>query len=74
MIELVTATRLTKEEFWNSSALGISLRRLAFDSRLSLQVAVSNRAGLPDVYNTRISASNGAEILIFVHDDVWIED
>jgi GT2 family glycosyltransferase len=74
MIELVTATRLTAEEFRNSSALGISLRRLDVDSRLSSQVAVSNRAGLPEVYNTRISAGSGAEILVFVHDDVWIDD
>lgn len=74
MIEIVTATRHTAEEFWNSSALGISLRRLNFDGRLSLQVAVSNRAGLPEVYNRRISLQNKADILLFVHDDVWIDD
>lgn len=74
MIEFVTATRLTADEFWKSSAMGVSLQRLAFDSRLSLQVALSNRAGLPDVYNARISARNGAEILVFVHDDVWLDD
>lgn len=74
MIEIVTATRRSAEEFWNSSALGISLRRLAYDQRLSLQVAVSNRAGLPEVYNSRISPQNKAEILVFVHDDVWIDD
>lgn len=74
MIEIVTATRMGEEEFWKSSALGISLRRLSYDRRLFLQPALSNRAGLPDVYNARISPQNAAEILIFIHDDVWIDD
>lgn len=74
MIEIVTATRLAEQEFWKTSALGISIRRLASEPRLSLQVALSNRAGLPDIYNTRISPDNSAEILVFVHDDVWIDD
>jgi len=74
MIEIVTASRLAEQEFWKTSALGISLRRLASEARLSLQVALSNRAGLPDVYNARISPQNNSEILVFVHDDVWIDD
>jgi GT2 family glycosyltransferase len=74
LIEIVTATRRTAEEFWSTSALGISARRLAYDGRLALQVAVANHAGLPDVYNSRIVPEGRAEILVFVHDDVWIDD
>jgi len=74
MIEIVTASRLGEQEFWKSSPLGVSLRRLASDGRLSLQVALSNRAGLPEVYNARISAQNRSQVVVFVHDDVWIDD
>lgn len=74
MIEIVSATRLAEQEFWSKAALGISLRRLAFDARLSASIAFSNSAGLPGIYNGRISPENRAEILVFVHDDVWIDD
>lgn len=74
MIEVISATRLPEQDFWNRSALGISLRRLAFDGRIVPSVAFANRAGLPEIYNARISAASRAEALVFVHDDVWIED
>ena len=74
MIEFISATRLAERDFWSASALGLSLRRLARDSRLSVHVAFANRAGLPEVYNARISPANRSEILVFVHDDVWIDD
>jgi GT2 family glycosyltransferase len=74
MIEVIGASRLAEQEFWNRSALGISLRRLAHDTRLAAHVAFSNSAGLPEIYNARISADNRAQILLFVHDDVWIDD
>lgn len=74
MIEVVSATRLSEEKFWNESALGISLRRLRYDDRLVAHVAFENRRGLPEIYNARISAESNAEILVFVHDDVWIDD
>jgi len=73
MIEIVSATRLAESEFWNKSALGISLRRLA-DSRLAPRVVFENRLGLPDVFNARIDAQENDDVLIFVHDDVWIDD
>jgi len=57
----------------NRSALGLSLRRLG-DNRLRVAVAFSNSRGLPDIYNARITAPNGPDILVFVHDDVWIDD
>ncbi len=74
MIEIVAATRLTEEEFWNRSALGISLRRLAQDTRLVARIAYANHRGLPDIYNARIAAAGAEDVLVFMHDDVWIDD
>lgn len=74
MIEIVSATRLQEAEFAASSALGLSLRRLGFDGRLTASIAFANRSGLPDVFNSRILAADSAEMLVFMHDDVWIED
>lgn len=73
-IEVISATRLSESEFWNKSALGISLRRLAKDTRLVARIAFENQRGLPDVFNARIDSSDSHEILLFIHDDVWIDD
>ncbi len=54
------------------SALGLSLQRLA-DPRITASIAFQNRAGLPAVYNHRLTLSQ-AEVLLFIHDDVWIDD
>lgn len=74
MIEIVSATRLSVEDFGGRSALGRSLRRLAFDARLSAAIAFVNRLGLPHVYNSRIATPDGSDFLVFIHDDVWIDD
>jgi hypothetical protein len=74
MIDIVSATRLSEREFWNSSPLGLSLRRLGHDSRVTAHVYFENRRGLPEIYNMRISCDECAAIVIFVHDDVWIDD
>jgi len=74
VIEIVSATRLSASEFGGKSALGRSLQRLGFDGRLSAAIAFANRLGLPHVYNSRITAQDGSELLVFIHDDVWIDD
>jgi GT2 family glycosyltransferase len=74
MIEIISATRLSEDDFWNKSALGISLRRLGYDSRLITRLTFMNRRGLPEIYNARISAEDSNDILVFIHDDVWIDD
>jgi len=74
MIEIVSATRLSESDFWNKSPLGWSLRRLGRDSRLAARIAFANERGLPDVFNDRISARDNPDILVFIHDDVWIDD
>lgn len=74
MIDLVCATRCTPEEFWNKSALGLSLRRMAHENRLLPRVYFENRRGLPVLYNERIAAPDAAPVLAFIHDDVWLDD
>jgi len=73
-IEIVSATRRSKDDFWHASALGRSLKRLAHDQRLVARIAYDNTRALPDVYNARIAAADRQSILVFVHDDVWIDD
>lgn len=74
MIEIISATRLSEPEFWNKSALGLSLRRLEDDTRLVSHITYENRRGLPEVYNARIHALDDHDLLVFIHDDVWIDD
>ena len=74
MIEIVSATRLPEGEFWNKSALGLSLRRLSFDRRLKPEVFFSNSKGLSEIYNNQIISADEEDILVFVHDDVWVDD
>jgi glycosyltransferase involved in cell wall biosynthesis len=74
MIEIVAATRSSQEQFWDKSALGISLRRLEHDRRLVPRLAFENRQALPDVYNPWISAGDGNDMIAFMHDDLWIDD
>ncbi len=74
MREVVSATRLSREQFGACSPLGRSELRLSFDKALTWTVAYNNNRGLPEIYIARIEAPDQTEILIFVHDDVWIED
>lgn len=74
VIEIISATRLSGEEFWSSSPLGCSLRRLGRDPRLVPRIAFDNRRGLPEIYNERLGSPEASEILVFIHDDVWIDD
>jgi len=74
MIDVVCATRQAESEFWARAPLGLSLRRLARDGRLVPRLAFANQRGLPDVYNARITAADRSEMIVFVHDDVWIDD
>ncbi len=74
IIEIVSATRMSKNDFWNKSPLGLSLKRISHEARLAVFVAYENRRGLPEVFNARITAQNHHEALVFIHDDVWIDD
>jgi GT2 family glycosyltransferase len=72
-IEIVSATRLTEGAF-TAAPLGTSLGRISRDPRLAPHIAFANVSGLPKIYNARIDSSDASDILVFVHDDVWLED
>ena len=74
MIEIVSATKLSQEEFWGVAPLAVHLKRSARDERVRSNIAYSNSRGLPEVYNERIDTRDPADTLVFIHDDVWIED
>lgn len=74
MIDIISATRLSSRDFWAKSALGQSLKRMANDQRIRARISFCNRKGLPEVYNSRIAAPDRRDMLVFVHDDVWIDD
>ena len=74
MIEIVSATRRSEPDFWEQTALGQSLRRLAFDKRMVVRVAYENKRGLPEIYNAALASSDASEALVFIHDDVWVDD
>jgi len=72
-VRIVSATRATPETFERETLLGASLKRLKKD-QLELAISYSNEAGLPAIYNREIAECNRQKILVFVHDDVWIDD
>ena len=73
-VEFVAATRSDQKGFWEQTALGLSLRRLAFDLRVISNIAFNNTVALGEVYNRRILAPEAGDILVFAHDDVWVDD
>lgn len=70
----IAATRLTEPEFWESSPLGIGLKPLLDEQNVSAIVKFSNTDGLPFVYNRAIKNATNSDILVFLHDDIWLED
>ena len=73
-IEVVSATRLAEGEFLERAPLGQSIRQIGNDVRFRWRIFPSNTAGLPTLYNSRIEGTGEADILAFVHDDVWLDD
>lgn len=72
-IHFVSATRLSEEDFWIKSFLGRSLRPRLNHTTIKASIAYKNTRGLPEVYNEAIRQSD-SDILVFLHDDVWLED
>lgn len=69
-IRLVCATKYNPEAF-KKSLLGTSLLRL---KDISASVAYNNREGLGTVYNRFLTEQYRNEILVFIHDDIFIDD
>ena len=70
----VSATRLTEPAFRTESLLGRSLARIEAFRPCVIAGAYQNSRPLADVYNRAIDMARPDDQLVFVHDDVWIDD
>jgi GT2 family glycosyltransferase len=73
MLQIVSATRASAEGVLKTP-LGLSLHRMKDDPRIDAEFTVDNKEGLSSVYNKAINEDNGEKILVFMHDDVWLDD
>jgi GT2 family glycosyltransferase len=73
-VEIISASRRSQPDFQASSALGVSLRRLGEMNPIVARVAASNTQSLPLIYNQGLRAADNDSIVVFMHDDVWIDD
>lgn len=71
-LRIVVATPFTEEEFKTKSKLYPSLKRLGLHEDLIM--ITDNKTGLPSVYNRFIDEENRDTYMVFIHDDVIIED
>lgn len=72
---IVSATRFSEEDFWSKSALGLSLpRHLKQSHNLTVNITFDNTHGLSEVFNQAIEQAGDDVILVFVHDDVWLDE
>lgn len=73
-IWMVSATRMDEATFWQHSALGRSLtRHMQQDARLQPHISFNNTRGLSELFNEAIAQAPDDAILVFVHDDVWLD-
>jgi GT2 family glycosyltransferase len=73
MVIVISATRGSSAEFLERP-LGRSLARMSFDATLQFAVVENNQAGLPAAFNRFLVEELRPHALVFVHDDVWIDD
>jgi hypothetical protein len=74
-ITVVCATKLTKDQFILSSQTGKSLFSLRNTSPVQVRLFEENSIGLSELYNLVIEeAKESPSLLIFMHDDVLIND
>jgi hypothetical protein len=74
-VVIVSASKLSESAFWTQSALGLSLTRLCEQGeKISVHIAFNNSRGLSEIFNTAIEHAHNEDILVFIHDDVWIDE
>lgn len=70
----VSATRRSAEDFWATTPLGKSLAPWLKDGTVKACIRFKNSEGLPAVYNQQLQDAESTDILVFLHDDVWLTD
>ena len=71
---LVSATRHSQPDFERSAWLAASLRRTASAWPLRLRLFANNTQALALCYNQAIDECSDDDVLVFVHDDVYLDD
>lgn len=71
---VVSATRLSERDFWRKSALGQSLQPALANPEITAKIYYKNTDGLPKAYNPHLKNKDASDIIVFIHDDVWIDD
>ncbi len=72
---VVCATRETAETFKTNTATGRSLERMKqYGVEIQAQVVCENKGSLSDIYNRAIDPKFIDHMIIFMHDDVWVDD
>lgn len=73
-IIVVSASRMNREAF-NTSAIYSSIDRMKhYDKRIVLLPVCSNSVSLSAIYNQFIIDTIKDCFIVFIHDDIWIED
>ncbi|MFT3812782.1 MAG: glycosyltransferase [Acidovorax sp.] len=70
-ILFVAATRLGEPDFYTQTHTGRWLKKRP---HLARRIYFNNSKGLSSVYNDALRNAKASDILVFVHDDVWIEE
>jgi GT2 family glycosyltransferase len=73
-LRIISATRCESEQFPRATKLGLSMPRLRYDPRIVPEITFSNTSGLSEIYNRAIARADDEDVLLFVHDDVFIDD
>jgi GT2 family glycosyltransferase len=73
-LRIISATRCDTEQFALTAKLGLSIPRLRYDPRIVADITFQNTTGLPEVYNRAIARADDDDALLFVHDDIFIDD
>ncbi len=73
MLRIVAATRLDKTAFERESLLFRSSARLYRSSPIHLDVTYQTAEPLPTIFNAGLKAAV-EDLILFTHDDVWIDD
>lgn len=71
---VVCATRASRMGFEQDAPLARSLPRLRRAAPLALRLHVGNAAPLAEAYNAAIDEAAPEDVLLFVHDDVHLDD
>lgn len=75
LVNIISATRMSEAEFWQRSALGLSLaKHMQQDRRVSAHIAYNNTQGLSTIFNKAIDDADDDAVLVFMHDDVWLDE